>query len=177
MTAQEEKLVLDLHAKWGNRWSRIARKLPGRTDNEIKNYWRTHMRKKAQEEKNNGSAAFVTPSSPSFSSTTVTTTTTSNNNEEQEQSSEIGPNENEEAMEDGYNSNSVDQFWNEIAASEMAATGLGFDEYKEIGCYPNLSCDPITTPYSPAWEYNPEPLWRIDDEEFSEMIVPDLAHS
>ena len=33
------------------RWSRIARKLPGRTDNEIKNYWRTHMRKKAQERK------------------------------------------------------------------------------------------------------------------------------
>ncbi|PKI36402.1 hypothetical protein CRG98_043184 [Punica granatum] len=51
MTPQEEKLVLELHSKWGNRWSRIARKLPGRTDNEIKNYWRTHMRKKAQEKK------------------------------------------------------------------------------------------------------------------------------
>ncbi|KAK8637561.1 hypothetical protein V6N13_136037 [Hibiscus sabdariffa] len=51
MTPQEEKLVLHLHAKWGNRWSRIARKLPGRTDNEIKNYWRTHMRKLAQEKK------------------------------------------------------------------------------------------------------------------------------
>ncbi|XP_052184165.1 transcription factor MYB48-like isoform X1 [Diospyros lotus] len=51
MTPHEERLVLELHKKWGNRWSRIARKLPGRTDNEIKNYWRTHMRKKAQEKK------------------------------------------------------------------------------------------------------------------------------
>ncbi|GMP89215.1 hypothetical protein CsSME_00040886 [Camellia sinensis var. sinensis] len=51
MTPHEERLVLELHNKWGNRWSRIARKLPGRTDNEIKNYWRTHMRKKAQERK------------------------------------------------------------------------------------------------------------------------------
>ncbi|XP_042476907.1 myb-related protein MYBAS2-like isoform X2 [Macadamia integrifolia] len=51
MTPQEERLVLELHSKWGNRWSRIARRLPGRTDNEIKNYWRTHMRKKAQEMK------------------------------------------------------------------------------------------------------------------------------
>ncbi|XP_011042043.1 PREDICTED: transcription factor MYB59-like [Populus euphratica] len=51
MTPQEERLVLELHARWGNRWSRIARKLPGRTDNEIKNYWRTHTRKKAQERK------------------------------------------------------------------------------------------------------------------------------
>ncbi|ERM97535.1 transcription factor MYB48 [Amborella trichopoda] len=49
MTAQEECLVLQLHAQWGNKWSRIARRLPGRTDNEIKNYWRTHLRKEAQE--------------------------------------------------------------------------------------------------------------------------------
>lgn len=51
MAPHEERLVLELHSKFGNRWSKIARKLPGRTDNEIKNYWRTHMRKKAQEKK------------------------------------------------------------------------------------------------------------------------------
>jgi myb proto-oncogene protein len=32
------------------RWSRIAQRLPGRTDNEIKNYWRTRLRKKEQAE-------------------------------------------------------------------------------------------------------------------------------
>ncbi|XP_022964841.1 transcription factor MYB59-like [Cucurbita moschata] len=48
ITPHEERLILDLHSKWGNRWSRIARKLPGRTDNEIKNFWRTHMRKVAK---------------------------------------------------------------------------------------------------------------------------------
>ncbi|KAD3068261.1 hypothetical protein E3N88_36141 [Mikania micrantha] len=51
LAPHEERLVLELHSKFGNRWSKIARKLPGRTDNEIKNYWRTHMRKKAQENK------------------------------------------------------------------------------------------------------------------------------
>ncbi|CAN5950447.1 unnamed protein product, partial [Sphagnum jensenii] len=42
----EEQLILELHASLGNRWSRIAAQLPGRTDNEIKNYWNTRLKKK-----------------------------------------------------------------------------------------------------------------------------------
>ncbi|XP_057784195.1 transcription factor MYB20-like [Salvia miltiorrhiza] len=46
LSACEEKLVIDLHAQLGNRWSKIASHLPGRTDNEIKNHWNTHIKKK-----------------------------------------------------------------------------------------------------------------------------------
>ncbi|WVY96304.1 hypothetical protein V8G54_028455 [Vigna mungo] len=52
ITPQEESIILELHARWGNRWSTIARSLPGRTDNEIKNYWRTHFKKKAKSPSN-----------------------------------------------------------------------------------------------------------------------------
>ncbi|XP_062224834.1 MYB-like transcription factor EOBII [Phragmites australis] len=45
ITPQEESIIVQLHALWGNRWSTVARSLPGRTDNEIKNYWRTHFKK------------------------------------------------------------------------------------------------------------------------------------
>ncbi|KAG2263984.1 hypothetical protein Bca52824_071063 [Brassica carinata] len=45
-TEEEESTVVKLHALLGNKWSKIASHLPGRTDNEIKNYWNTHMRKK-----------------------------------------------------------------------------------------------------------------------------------
>jgi myb proto-oncogene protein len=46
LSEEEEALVIDLHAQLGNRWSKIAARLPGRTDNEIKNHWNTHVKKK-----------------------------------------------------------------------------------------------------------------------------------
>ncbi|KAM4097312.1 hypothetical protein ACJW30_08G172500 [Castanea mollissima] len=42
----EEDLIIKLHALLGNRWSLIAGRLPGRTDNEVKNYWNSHLRRK-----------------------------------------------------------------------------------------------------------------------------------
>ncbi|XWS19514.1 hypothetical protein CRYUN_Cryun31cG0022600 [Craigia yunnanensis] len=43
---EEEETIIQLHSILGNKWSVIAARLPGRTDNEIKNYWNTHIRKR-----------------------------------------------------------------------------------------------------------------------------------
>lgn len=45
-SSHEDELIIKLHSILGNKWSLIAGRLPGRTDNEIKNYWNTHIRKK-----------------------------------------------------------------------------------------------------------------------------------
>ncbi|GMY12652.1 myb-related protein 308-like [Fagus crenata] len=45
-TDEEDELIINLHSLLGNKWSLIAARLPGRTDNEIKNYWNTHIKRK-----------------------------------------------------------------------------------------------------------------------------------
>eukprot|EP00253_Pinus_taeda_P036525 PITA_36525 len=46
ISPQEEKLIIRLQCILGNRWSQIAAHLPGRTDNAIKNYWKSCIKKK-----------------------------------------------------------------------------------------------------------------------------------
>ncbi|PKA63162.1 Myb-related protein MYBAS1 [Apostasia shenzhenica] len=117
MAPEEEETILNLHSLWGNRWSRIARNLPGRTDNEIKNYWRTRMRKKAQEWRK-------TSSSSSPSSLNMTDVGIEDNMPNIIFVAEV---EEEEEADMDY---SLDQIWNEVG--ELETPSINFEgSYKK----------------------------------------------
>ncbi|XP_062181763.1 myb-related protein MYBAS1-like isoform X2 [Phragmites australis] len=167
MSPQEEHLIIELHARWGNRWSRIARRLPGRTDNEIKNYWRTHMRKKAQERKMS-----MSPSSSSSSLTyqsclldTAPIIGMGSGDTHNGSSCITSALEDTQSVIDGY---PIDQIWREIEAPAL----LGIDEEKEKACS-SLPCPLLPTA---MWDYKcPEVFWKMEDEEIR-MLAPQFGY-
>lgn len=86
-SAHEDRIICSLFANIGSRWSIIAAQLPGRTDNDIKNYWNTKLKKKlmgiinpqAQTKPHQTTATYASLFQSSSSSSSPSSSSCSNN--------------------------------------------------------------------------------------------------
>ncbi|KAL8142236.1 hypothetical protein V2J09_015268 [Rumex salicifolius] len=70
-SAEEERVVIELQAQLGNKWAKIATYLPGRTDNDVKNFWSSRQKRLArllhnsqhQNAKSNSNKTYLDPES------------------------------------------------------------------------------------------------------------------
>ncbi|XP_062202939.1 MYB-like transcription factor EOBII [Phragmites australis] len=165
ITPEEDAVIRELHARWGNKWSKIARHLPGRTDNEIKNYWRTRIQRKQLAAKTPQQASYSSKQEDAMAPTSYATATADS---EGASSSSSGASRNSSAAGDWYMQTSYpcpgQQAYcqNAMAVSERASSASTSQPpggwYLQTGCpKPELSvvagrlemvdADALTTPF------------------------------
>ncbi|EMS58851.1 Myb-related protein Zm1 [Triticum urartu] len=174
-TVEEEETLIKLHNMLGNKWSKIAACLPGRTDNEIKNVWNTHLKKRvaasAGEQKKGGAkgkkkttCADVPAPSPSPSSSTTTTTTTTTNCS---------------SGESGEQSNTSKELELELELEkiEIPMLDLGFDLDMLLDTVTNTHCPAISSAPTSRCS-SASPTCVVDDGALLDLpeidIVPEL---
>ncbi|KAM0934114.1 putative transcription factor MYB-HB-like family [Dioscorea sansibarensis] len=103
-TKEEEDTIINLHTLLGNKWSKIASYLPGRTDNEIKNVWNTHLKKRLRSTSSSNSSSHPSPS-PSPSSSSSLPSSSSSDQSEAKSSTNNGQEVHQEVKVDDYDIN------------------------------------------------------------------------
>ncbi|PNY13356.1 protein ODORANT1-like [Trifolium pratense] len=206
LTEAEEQLVIDLHARLGNSsksaavkrcgdidmlrrefelaiplfilelWSKIASRLPGRTDNEIKNHWNTHIKKKLikmgidpiTHEPLNKQAS----SNDSSSSPAENLSQPDKNHEEKEIDGIVNSEENSSSSPTENSSGEESLLLDSICSDDSLMNSLWLDETPLVEALWEMDTTPITEientknemNFVPSWEDNCS--WLLDCQDF-----------
>lgn len=170
--------LLDIY--FFGRWSAIAAKLPGRTDNEIKNVWHTHLKKRLhqnQDQNNNeiyvSSKAAKRPTSPqqqSSSSADISAITTSGNNNDH-----ISNNNKDSATSSKDVLALIDEsFWSEVVSMDCNISGDDEKNDKKIEDWEG-SLDGNDKEYNYSKLYNHDMEFWFDHLTSSSIVIGEIS--
>ncbi|CAM8962482.1 unnamed protein product [Rhodiola kirilowii] len=128
-TEEEDDLIIRLHKLLGNRWSLIAGRVPGRTDNQVKNYWNTHLSKRNGCTKRQRTQSYIIPNPETNYETLLVTTV--ENAEQENKSTAVGNN----------NATSFSQNAGSFLADGASSPVWGDQLEQQMSIYPSLMQD------------------------------------
>ncbi|KAI4323218.1 hypothetical protein L6164_022842 [Bauhinia variegata] len=176
-TEEEEATIIRLHGALGNKWAKIASHLPGRTDNEIKNVWNTHLKKKLQP-KTSGSSdeelkqeSTITSSSPSSSSVSDGTPNTGNSATASESKPLPMQVDSEKQVSMGINGGITEAIKESSSASTLSQDPLNISNSSELNMY--RPEEPSVLNYMGPYDVN-NTLADVDEKPNGEFDIPSL---
>ncbi|KAJ0970849.1 hypothetical protein J5N97_018808 [Dioscorea zingiberensis] len=160
----EEDTIIKLHSLLGNKWSKIASCLPGRTDNEIKNVWNTHLKKRVVSTKQQNI------DSSNDQQSDVEIKTSNNINAKIPETQTIDSSDNQSGESKDASEEKIEIVIEPISLD--MSTFMLDDEDGDFFISPSSSNESYSTNTNNK-DQDQDPLWSIMDEEYPDFMLGD----
>ncbi|RDX57929.1 Transcription factor MYB7, partial [Mucuna pruriens] len=183
-TKEDDDLIIHLHSSLGNKWSQIASNLPGRTDNEIKNYWNTHLKRQLYllrmtplEDAATSKVAFATviaataTAPPANSNVSVVTTTSNKGTKNNNTSNFTDGSTNHIYYFNVFLNSKVQITDGDYSAGEGSNISSSVATTEEDHVHPQLNLELFLAPPSQPQDSSMNPEWLKPQEQQEELVL------